>query len=148
MATAEVQDQSAEPANGKDEPQEEGARSLVTFLRTLSDGELESEGSYQMHELCKRLQETAVMTHAKAKGKFKLTISLTADVNKTVGIVYNIETIAPKRPTTPALFWMTKGGNLSAQDTRQLELRPREVPSLGRKAKDIDATGPATPKEV
>lgn len=127
-------------------PDEEGPRSFVRFLATLSDGELESEASYQVHELCKRLQEAASAQHAKVKGKVKLVINMVADVNNTVGISYAIETVAPKRPTTPAVFWMTKGGNLSASDTRQLELRPREVP--GPRQPPRDAPAPAPVREV
>lgn len=145
MATAEVQHE-APVTEAPKNPNEEGPRSFLAFLRALSDGEVESEGSYQLHELGKRLQETALLTRAKAKGKFSLSINLIADVNGTVGVAYNIETKAPKRPATPALFWLTKGGNLSAQDTRQLELRPRAVPSRGGDARDLGDASPA--KEV
>jgi len=145
MATAGVP-QDDEQENDQQTPKEEGPRSFLTFLRALSDGEVESEGSYQLHELCKRLQETAVLSRTKAKGKLSLSINITADVNQTVAVAYAIETKAPKRPTTPAVFWMTKGGNLSPTDTRQLQLRPREVPSPGRKARDL--ADQQTPKEV
>jgi hypothetical protein len=146
MATAEVPGDGNE-ANAQQPAQaEEGPRSLLNFLGRLSEGELEAEGSYQLHELCKQLQDIATMTHAKAKGKFKLAVNLTADVNGTVGVTYKLETIAPKRPTTPAVFWMTKGGNLSPTDTRQLQLKPREVPSPGRKARDL--ADQKAPKEV
>ncbi len=124
---------------------EEGPRSLVRFLATLSSGELESEGSYELHELVKRLQEVSVMTHAKAKGSLKVKLNLVADTSGTVAVFYSIDVAQPKRPTTPAVYWMTKGGNLSATDTRQLELRPRAV---GGQREVREAPDAAPPKEV
>ena len=127
--TTEAQAGGAAPAN----PLDEAPKSFSRFIALLSDGEAESEASYQLHELGKRLQELASMTHGKAKGKLKFHVSLVADPSGAVGISYNVETVAPKRPTTPAVFWLTKGGNLSPTDTRQLELKPRQVrdPSAG-----------------
>lgn len=148
MKADQIEDPNDVATGDGTQPKEEGPRSLLTFLGRLSDGEVEAEGSYQLHELCKRLQEIAQLSHAKAKGKFKLAVNLIADVNGTVGVTYNIETTAPKRPTTPAVFWMTKGGNLSATDTRQLQLRPREVPSPGRKARDLADQNVQQPREV
>lgn len=128
-------------------PAQEGPRSFVHFLRAMSSGELESEASYQLHELGRRLQETAKMTCGKAKGKLKLTLNLVADPSGAVGVAYNVDTVEPKRPTTPSVFWLTKGGNLSPTDTRQLELRPREVPSK-RDVREAPATTPTAPREV
>ena len=127
------------------QPAEEGPRSFGTFLARLSEGEAESTLSYELHELGKRLQEVAKMTMGKAKGKLKLIISLVAEPSGAVGIAYNVDTTAPKPPRTPAVFWLTKGGNLSATDTRQLELRPREVPS---KREVREPRGAAQPREV
>lgn len=126
--------------------EEEGPRSFTRFLATLSDGELEAQASYAVHELCKRLQEQASAQHSKVKGVVKLAIRMVADINNTVGISYSIETTAPKVPTTPAIFWLTKGGNLSAQDTRQLELKPRSVGGGPREQREATPRGPA--KEV
>lgn len=130
-----------------EKPDGEGPRSFSVFMRTLSDGEAESQASYELHELGKRLQEIASLTRNKAKGKLKVTITLVAEVNNTVAVFYDINVVQPKRPTTPALFWMTKGGNLSATDTRQLELRPREVPSR-REVREIPAPDNTPPKEA
>jgi hypothetical protein len=126
-------------------PAEEGPRSMVRFLATLSDGELEAEGSYELHELVKRLQEVSMMTHAKAKGTLKLKLNLVADTSGTVAVFYTIDVVQPKKPTTAAVYWMTKGGNLSATDTRQLELRPR---SVGEKRETREAPESAPIKEV
>lgn len=127
------------------QPAEEGPRSFVNFLARMSEGEAESSLSYEMHELGKRLQEIAKMTMGKAKGKLKLVLSFVAEPSGAVGIAYKIDVTAPKTPTTPAVFWLTKGGNLSPTDTRQLELRPREVPS---KREVREPKGAAQPREV
>lgn len=126
MQTDATDDPAAATDDGK-KKKEEGPRSMVRFLATLSEGELEAEGSYELHELVKRLQEVSSMTRAKAKGSLKLKLNLVADTSGTVAVFYSIDVAQPKKPTTPAVYWMTKGGNLSATDTRQLELRPRSV---------------------
>lgn len=109
----------------------EGPRSLSRLLATLSDGELEAEGSYELHELTKRLQELALTMHAKAKGKLKLVLSFIADDNGVVNINYTIDVVAPKKRTTSAVYWLTPGGNLSSTNTKQASLQfgPREVPA-------------------
>lgn len=126
---------------------EEGPRSLVRFLAGLATGELESEGSYQLHELVKRLQEISKMTHGKAKGKLKIALHLVADPSGTVSVAYVVDKTEPKMPTTGSVYWMTKGGNLSATDTRQLELRPRAVGGQ-REVREAPAPEAAPPKEV
>lgn len=126
---------------------EEGPRSFTRFLAMVSSGEAESQLSYELFELGKRLQEQCKAQFRKVAGELKLTVRLIADTNETVAVLYKIDAKAPKPLTTPALFWLTKGGNLSEKDTRQLELRPREVPSQARKARDIADQAPA-PREV
>jgi hypothetical protein len=66
------------------------------------------------------------------KGDLKLHIRLVAETNSTVTVIYAIDAKPPKSLVTPALFWLTRAGNLSVKDTRQLELRPREVPGPRR----------------
>lgn len=137
--------QDHELTKGADGPPVEGPRSFVNVLAKVSDGELESEASYQLNELGKRLQELSKMTHGKAKGSIKLKISLVADPSGTVGLAYQIDVTAPKMPTTPAVFWLTKGGNLSPTNPKQLEIGLRDVTAR----RDLrDAPAPAPQKDA
>lgn len=123
-------------------PPAEGPRSFVNVLAKISDGELESEASYQLHELGKRLQELSLMTHGKAKGKVKLILNLTADPSGTVALSYQIDVTAPKMPTTPAIFWLTKGGNLTPQNPKQLEIGGLRDVTAKRELRDAPAPAP------
>jgi hypothetical protein len=110
-----------------DEPAEEGARSFLVFLRDLGEGEAESELSYQLHELCKRIQEEASAQGSKVRGALSLKLRIVAEPKGPVGISYDVETKSPKRKTSPAVMWLTKGGNLTPDNPRQQRLGLREV---------------------
>lgn len=127
-------------------PKEEGPRSFLTLLGKVADGELESSGSYELHELAKRLQELSALTHGKAKGKLKLILNMVADPSGTVGLTYSIDVTAPKMPTTPALFWLTKGGNLSPTNPKQMGLPLRDVSPPKREIREPASA--AQPREV
>jgi hypothetical protein len=137
-----------EAGNGKDakEAKEEGPRSFTRFLAGISDGEAESQLSYELFELGKRLQAESKMQLRKVPGTLKLTVKMVADPNKSVEITYAIDVKAPKALTTPALFWFTPAGNLSRTDTRQLELKPREVPAPKREVREAPPSH--EPREV
>lgn len=120
-----------------DTKKEEGPRSFSRFLATISDGEAEAQLSSELFDLGRKLAVEVKAQGRKVSGELKLSIKLVADTNGTVTVVYGIDAKQPKSLVTPALFWLTRGGNLSAQDTRQLELRPREVPGPKREPRDV-----------
>ena len=118
-------------------PVEEGPRSFLKFLNEIANGEVESEGSYLLHTLGQRLQEEAAVRNGKVKGKLTLTITFTTDETGTTSVFYDIDKKEPKRKTTPALFWLTKHGNMSVTNPRQLGLALREVPPLDRGRREV-----------
>lgn len=133
-------------AETEKKPAEEGPRSFTVFMRDLSDGEAEGELSYQLHELCKRMQEEAAARNDKVKGKLALTVSLQAEPSGIVGVSYAVDVKAPKRRTSPAVFWLTRGGNLTGQNPKQQKLPLREVAAPPAEARDVDA--PSSAREV
>lgn len=138
-------DPDSKPGDTK-EPKEEGPRSFGHFLASLSEGEAEAQLSFELWELGRRVMEQCKAQGRKVGGELKLSVKLVADTNNTVVVIYAIDKKMPKQLTTPALFWLTRGGNLSPTDTRQLELRPREVPGPRREPRDAPA--PQEPREV
>ncbi|MES1164179.1 MAG: hypothetical protein ABUR63_00360 [Verrucomicrobiota bacterium] len=138
------QGQKDEPSNGA--RPEEGPRSFTHFLATVSDGEAEGQLSDELYELGRSLKEQVHAQGRKVSGSLTLKVKLIAETNGTVSVFYAVDTKAPKPLTTPALYWLTKDGNLSATDTRQLQLRPREVPGPRRDVRDAPA--PQPPREV
>lgn len=130
-----------------DAPKEEGPRSFSRFVATVADGEAERQLSSELFELGRRLQEQVKAQGRKVTGTLKFGLKFNAETNGTVTVTYGIDVTTPKPITTPALFWLTRNGNLSAQDTRQMELRPREVPAPKREIREVSSP-PGQPKEV
>lgn len=111
----------------EEKDQSEGPRSFATFVTTLAEGEAEQELSYQLHELMKRCQEEAHMRGDKVKGTLTLSVRFIVEPKGFVGIGYDVATKAPKRKTSPGVFYLTRGGNLSLENQRQQKLPLREV---------------------
>lgn len=109
------------------DPKNEGPRSFTTFLRTLSNGEAESMLSYNLHELGKALAEQALARNGKVKGELVFKLNFAADMSGAVGIGYSIKMTPPAPVTTPAMFFLTSGGNLAVENQRQQKLPLREV---------------------
>lgn len=119
-------------------PAEEGPRSFTVFLRDLAEGEAESELSYHLHELCKKLQEEAAARHDKAAGEIVLKIRLIADHKDNVVVAYSIDAKAPKRKTSAAVYWLTKGGNLTPENPRQQKLSFKDVSKAKQPPREVN----------
>jgi len=130
------------------ETKEEGPRSFISFLGTIADGEAEAELSYQLHELTKRMQEEAVTRGEYVKGSLSLNIKMTVSNLGHAIIGYEVATKQPKRKTSGAAFWLTKGGNLTVDNPKQQKLVLREVKSPREAARDITEPNTAEAREV
>jgi hypothetical protein len=115
---------------------EEGPRSFGVILSQIDEGVLHAELGRELQKLLVDLRELAV--GAKAKGKMVLTLGITVESNGIVSIDPDVVTKVPNPKRARAIFWLTKGANLSAQDPRQQSLPLREAPAAG-KAKDVAA---------
>ena len=115
----------------------EGPRSFGHFLAQLGDGYAHAELSSQLHELGKRLDQEADVQNKKVQGELTLKIKLTCEPNGIVGANYEIhrKEPAPRRPGS--IFWVTKGGNFTAENPRQTKLDLHEVPGGRGDMRDI-----------
>lgn len=131
---------------------EEGPRSFAKFIHDLADGECESETSYELHELMKRCQEEAAARGVKVKGSLTFKINFNVEQSAKQSIVqigYEVTAKAPKRRTSPATFWLTKNGNLTAHNPAQQKLALREVTGPDqREARDVGEAPAANQREV
>lgn len=101
---------------------QEGPRSFARFIESLADGAANSQLSEELFELARKLQNEAQMRDVAVKGELTLKIKLSADPMGMVGVLYDVKRKDPTRPTRVGVMWLTKGGNLSAQNPRQPEL--------------------------
>lgn len=109
------------------ESKEEGPRSFSRFLHTLADGEAESTLSYQLHELMKRCQEEAITRVGMVKGALSLKLRFAIDEHGHAEIAYDVAIKEPARKTSKGHFWLTKHGNLTAENPKQTKLPLRDV---------------------
>jgi hypothetical protein len=127
------------PTNQKnqDADKDEGPRSFGVWLRRLSGGEAESVLSHDLWDLTKRMQEEMeARPGSTIKGKLSLSINLSAkDGHITVG--YDVKTTAPKPARSAAVFWFTKGGNLTAEQPRQEKLPFQDVANAHGMPRDL-----------
>ena len=121
----------------------EGPRGFAVLVQQIDDGELHAELSAEIKRLSGDLSEHAEKTGATAKGAITLTLSLSAKANGTVSVEADVKTKSPKAKRPGSTFWITKGGNLSAENPRQARLPLREVPTAEARALPADEAKPA-----
>jgi hypothetical protein len=126
---------------------EEGIRPFEAWFRQVDEGALHAEASDEAHRLFAELEDHALASNAKAKGKLTITIDVTASPKGTISVVGNVTRKAPKKKTGESIFWLTKGRNLTAENPRQTKLPLREVPPPER-ARELDAEAPAPVRSV
>lgn len=101
---------------------DEGPRSFARFIESLADGAACSELSEELFGLSNKLQDESLARNTPVKGELTLKIKLAADPRGMVAIHYDVKRKDPVRPTSAGVMWLTKGGNLTAQNPKQLEL--------------------------
>ena len=107
----------------------EGPRSFAKLVTELGDGECQIELSKALHELVQQLREEALRRGPQgvSKAALTLTLALTAEARGVVTVAYEVKAKPPARLTTATTYWVTKGGNLSAENPRQANLPLHEV---------------------
>lgn len=100
---------------------EEGPRDFAVFLRQVADGQCLVDLSSELHELMLTLREEA-NTKDGASGSLSLELKFKVEGNGVVGSTYLIKRKEPAKRRPNTIFWLTRGGNLTAQNPRQLEM--------------------------
>lgn len=127
---------------------EEGPRSFARFLENVGEGDYHQDASDALFELGKSIQDLALRTESKVKGKLVLTVDMSCDARGVVGVNVEVVTKKPKVKRAPAQAWITKHGNVVFEHPRQTKLPLQEVggtvtlvkveaPDSGRAAKEI-----------
>jgi hypothetical protein len=105
----------------------EGPRSFARFIENVGDGDFHQDASDALFELGKAIQDLALRTESKVKGKLTLTIDMSCDARGVVGVNVDVVTKKPKAKRAPAQAWITKHGNVVFEHPRQTKLPLREV---------------------
>lgn len=118
---------------------EEGPRSFARFFEGIGEGDFHQEASEKLFELNNKLQEHALRTDSRVKGKLTLTFDVSIDQRGIMGVSSDCTIKTPKVKRAPAQAWCTKGGNVSFENPRQATLPGvlREVG--GREIRQDDA---------
>lgn len=124
---------------------EEGPRNFGVFLADCNGGELIAELSETQHDLMQVLAEAAER-RGKARGSLAITFNFVVNDAGIVTVRAEVKTKEPKVERGEAVFFMTKGGNLSTENQRQTRLPFREVPPPAQR--EVQDEQPAATRSV
>lgn len=119
-------------------PVEEGPRAFSRFIEQLGDGQANSDLSRALFDLGAVLR-TQALDSGDCKGELQLTLKFKVDQFGQVITGYTIKTKEPEPARPATMFWLTRGGNFSVENPRQISLPLREVISEdGEVVNDLD----------
>lgn len=133
-----IEAQQGDRSMAKDEEKEEGPRSFARVLEQLGSGDALPDINESFHELLVALRTQAMAQQSDVKGKFVLGLGITVDEKGVVGIVYDVKVTEPKPRRPGSVFWITRGGNLTVENPRQVKLPLVDVKAP--QGKPVDAT--------
>lgn len=113
---------------------EEGPRSFARFFENVGDGDFHRDASDGLYDLGNAIQDQALRTESKVKGKMVITIDMSCDARGVVGVNVDVKVAKPKTKRAAAQAWITKAGNVVFENPRQLKMSLREV---GKRAEAI-----------
>jgi hypothetical protein len=108
------------------ERDDEGAKAFGRILVELEDGQLHSDVTRELMALSRALREHAKI-RGKAKGELALTLKMACDEHEVMTISSTYKTKLPIPPRRQSIMWLTRGGNLSPSNPKQVELPLRAV---------------------
>ena len=111
----------------KTEKTEEGPRSFARFFENVGDGDFHRDASDGLYDLGNAIQDQALRTESKVKGKMVITIDMSCDARGVVGVNVDVAVKKPKAKRAAAQAWITKHGNVVFENPRQLKMNLREV---------------------
>lgn len=101
---------------------EEGPRSFARIIEQLNEGDAHRDLSDELHKLVLKLQDEAYARDAEVKGELTFKLVLKAGPHGRVSTLYEVKSKAPPRKTSAGMMFLTKGGNLSVENERQVAL--------------------------
>lgn len=107
--------------------QEEGPRAFSVVLQAIADGEAHQEAGQKLHDLLQTLREHAELNNSSASGKLTLELKVKVDARGAASVGYDVAIVKPATKRVPATMWLTKGGNLTPENPRQMSLGLRTV---------------------
>ncbi len=110
---------------------------FAQFLRDLGYGDAHRELSEELHALVSGLQDAALHQGNEVVGTLSLTIKVKLDPRGHAATAYEIKRKDARNPSTPTVFFVTKGGNLSTQNPRQTAFDLREVSPRNEAVNDL-----------
>lgn len=113
-------------ANEETRPHNEGTKHFANFVAEVCDGDMNAELSGELHNLIQQLRDAQNRDGGKSKGKLTLAISLNFD-GKSLGVAYDVTVKRPPKSRASGHCWITRGGNFSMKNPRQMELPIRDV---------------------
>jgi len=105
----------------------EGPRSFARFIENVGEGDFHQDASDGLFDLGNAIQNLALRTESKVKGKLILTVDMSCDARGVVGVTVDVQVKKPKVKKAAAQAWITKSGNVVFEHPRQTKLPLREV---------------------
>lgn len=105
----------------------EGPRAFSVVFQSIADGEAHSEASESLQKLLTKLREHADLNSASASGKMTIELAVRVDARGVATVGYQVTTVEPKIKRAAARMWLTKGGNLTPENPKQMSLGLRTV---------------------
>ncbi len=124
---------------------EEGARSILEFLRQACDGDIATEASSELHRLMDIMAAEAEACRGEKKGRLSITLDFVVDPRGAVGIAFDVSCKEPKKTRSGGVGWLTKGRNIQFDNPKQGRLPLVDIPG-GRRP--IATDEPAAPAVV
>jgi hypothetical protein len=129
-------------------PEPDPPRSFNVFLAKLANGSAESEASYELDQLIKRLHEEAKIQMKAVGGRLTLTINMAVDPANVATIAYKVDRKDPPRRTEKTVYWLTDKSRLVGENPAQQKLPLRDVSAPRGAARAIDEDNRTPPREV
>jgi len=105
----------------------EGPRSFARFIENVGEGDFHRDASDGLFDLGNAIQDLALRTESKVKGKMTIVVEMSCDARGVVGVTVDVQVKKPKVRKAAAQAWITKGGNVVFEHPRQTKLPLREV---------------------
>ena len=128
-------------------PDDEEARDFSHFFNSLDEGNAAAEASVALQELVKETSAKAAHRMKALVGTLNIALAVAIDETGVSRVTYEIKAKPPKHKTQPSTFWVSKGGNLTPNNPRQIELGIRDVSRGQAPARDV-APVAAAPREA
>ncbi len=115
----------------------EGTRGFAVVLGQLGDGDFADEIARKQRKLIDQLTTDAYYFKKDAKGSLTVEIKFSVSDDGVVEAKGSVKTKEPPPRASKATFWATKGGNLAAENPKQMKLPVRDV-SAATPVRDIE----------